>query len=376
MLMRDIAFLPFLFIIFLFSANNAINSEEITVNNEQFKEDNRQLTENDNQDDVNHGKLQVNKSSREGAGDGNIGYVFSIGQQFGYIYAQAVEIVYPIETAGKYLSELLWDMKPLYYMGIQLELGLDDVIFSNLSFKTGFPGDSGIMEDRDWLSVENSDLTHYSKHTNRTNKLIMIDFKNGASFPLTYIYIKPFINFSWMHFSFAGRDGNARYSRGKKYDDDGNPIEDTSAYPSMFFPITDKPKEIPFNGEVITYEQNWLLLAPGFTLGTTILSPFTFDISFQISPLTYCAAVDNHLTTKAIYHDFTGFGLFLEGTGNVTFNWKFIELALEFTYRYISDTKGDTYQGSQSSDYVSLSTNKSGAGLSMMDLRLLFSLRF
>ena len=386
--MRNIAFFPVLVIIFLFSANNIISGEEITisdeqitVNKEQLTSNNEQITENSEQNSVNHQELMVNKKSHTVTSGKKQEYSFSIGQQYGFVHAQAVEIVYPTDTKGKYLSELLWDMKQLFYLGIQAEFGLDDIMskagfFSDLSFKAGFPGDTGDIEDRDWLSLENSNLTHYSIHNNKTREFFIIDFRNGASIPLSFLYIKPFLNFSWMRFSFSGNNGHGEYARGKKYDNNGSPIEDNSSNPSMYFPISDNPKIYPFTGEVITYEQNWLLLAPGFTLGTRILSPFSFDLSFQISPLTYCASLDNHLTTQAIYHDFTYLGLFLESAGNVSFNWEFIKLSIEFSYRYISDTKGVTYQGSQNSAYVFLSSNESGAGLSMMDTRFLFKFKF
>jgi len=372
--MRNISFFLLLVIIFLFSANNAVYSEVLTDNDEQLSENKEQIPANDEQFFVNQEIFEVNKNSEAVTGGKPKRYCLSIGPQFGFVNAQAVEIVYPTDTKGKYLSELLWNMKPLYYLGLQAEFGLFNIMsetgfFSVLSIKSGIPGDTGIHENRDWMSVENSNLTHYSKHTNRTNKFTMIDFKNGASIPLTYIYLKPFINFSWMNFSFSGIDGYGKYARGKKYDDNGSPVEDPSSYPVMFFPITDNPRKYTYHGEVITYEQNWFLLAPGFTLGTDILSPFSFDVSFQISPLTYCAAVDQHLTTKAIYYDYTGLGLFIESAGNVTFTWKFIELTYEFAYRYISDTKGETYQGRQSGDYIFLSPNKAGAGLSMTDMR-------
>ena len=306
-------------------------------------------------------------------------YGFSVGPQFGCIYAQAIELVYPVETKSKYLSELLWDMKPLLYAGLQVDFGLNDIMsragfFSDLSFKAGFPGETGIHENRDWMSVENANLTHYSKHTNKTKEFFMIDWQNGVSIPLSFLYIKPFINFSWMRFSFSGTDGYGEYARGKIYDSNNNPIEYPASWfpPTMFFPITDNPRKETFVGEVITYEQNWFLFAPGFTLGTNILSPFFFDISFQISPLSFCEAVDHHLTRDIVFYDSTRFGLFLESSGNVTFNWKFIELTIDFTYRYIGDTIGITYMN----DSKRPVSNKSGAGLNMIDAGFLIKIQY
>jgi len=314
-------------------------------------------------------------------GQKNRQYGFSIGPQFGFIYAQAVEIVYPIRTRGEYLSELLWNMKPVFYYGIQAEFGLNDLMSkigfnSNLSFKMGHPGNSGIHENRDWMSIENAALTHYSKHTNKTKELIMIDFKNGVSIPLKYVYITPYVNVSWMRFSFSGSDGSGKYARGKRYDNNGDPIEDNSSNPLMYFPITDNPKIYNFQNVVITYQQDWILAAPGCTVGTSILSPFHFEISYQISPFTYCAAVDNHLTTRYEYRDYTGWGLFQQGTVNASFKWKFFECSLEFIYRDISNTEGESFYKHQNSKIYNPVANKSGAGLSMFDMRLITKFRY
>ena len=360
--MRNITFLPILvIIILLFSVNIPVYCEE----SEQITENKEQLTE-ENNIFVNHEQITVNKTSimpvtlekpRE--------YGFAIGPQFGFVYGQAIELVYPTNTKSKYLSELLWNMRPIHYSGIYAELGLNDIMsrpgfFSVFSFKTGLPGDSGIHENRDWMSIENSNLTHFSSHTNYTKKFFMADLYAGATIPVFLFYIKPFINSSWMRFSFSGRDGMGIYARSSGKD--------------TFHLISDDPLLYTYSGEVITYEQNWLLIAPGVSFGT-ILSPFSFNLSFQISPFTYCAAIDNHITRKIFFYDFTGWGLFLESSGNVSFKWKFLELSVEFAYRRIGDTRGETYEKVNNSEYAFLSSTESGAGLSLTDTRFVIRLR-
>lgn len=283
-------------------------------------------------------------------------YVFSFGTQFGFVYGQAFELVYPTpgETKGELLSELRWDMKPVFYYGIKLDFNLADIMsrpgfFSSVSYKTGIPADSGVMEDRDWMSQENGDLTHFSSHTNKIGDFYWLDAVVGASVPVkNYFYIKPFLSGSWMRFSFTGRDGYGEYPWGS----------------------------VSFEGEeVIHYKQDWLLVAAGFSIGTKLLSPFSFDISFQISPLTYCADKDEHLTTETTYVDITSISLFLEPKGSFSFTLERIEFSLEFAYRYIGNTSGETYINSGDGNYY-LSSNEAGAGLSLSDLRFFVKLKF
>ncbi|WP_461255878.1 omptin family outer membrane protease [Treponema sp. R80B11-R83G3] len=308
--------------------------------------------------------------------DKNGKYGFSIGTGFGVLYGQAFEYVYPYngETKGEFLSELTWDMKPVCYVGFNADFGLTDILskpgfFSSLAIKAGIPVSSGNLEDRDWMSSVNSNLTHFSKHENKTNELVWIDFSVGASLPIKYLYIKPFISGSWMRFSFAGRNGYFQHS---KENPSGSGIYD---------PIETINKEL-VKGKVISYLQDWLFLAAGCSIGTNILAPFSFDLSFQISPLTYCAATDNHYylhfngtyyvadTNSKVFNDFTDFGLFLEPKGSISFDLKNIKFLLEASYRYISKTKGESYTNNYHSQ------NKVGAGLSVMDYQFLINMTF
>ncbi|WP_461246577.1 omptin family outer membrane protease [Treponema sp. R6D11] len=284
-------------------------------------------------------------------------YCFSLGPQFGFIYGQAMEYVYslPKDTKNEFLSELIWDMKPVFYLGIQGEYGRTDLMkapgfFSSLSFKVGIPADSGVMEDRDWLWPSNANLTRFSSHTNKTDAYIQLDAAVGASFPIiSVLYLKPFISGSWMRFSFAGRDGYGIYN-------DSN------------------PKEQNFSGAVISYRQDWLLLAFGLKAGTKIFYPFSFEVSFQISPLTYCSAIDTHLLRNIVFRDITEYGLFMEPSLKMYFLLKHAELSLGLNYRYIGKTKGESYAKMNNANYA-LESNKAGAGLSMWDINFLVNFR-
>jgi len=282
-------------------------------------------------------------------------YGFSVSPQSGFVYGQAVEIVYPLpgQTKNDLYSELTWDMKPVFYLGVQAEFSRVDMMkkpgfFSSLSFKAGIPAKSGVMEDRDWLLPSSDALTHFSSHTNKTRQFFAVDADIGVTLPVKQIfYFKPFVSFSWMRFSFAGRDGYGKYPSGK----------------------------VDFSGsEVIRYKQDWLLLSPGLSAAVKLFSRLTFDLSFKISPLTYCADLDEHLLTDTKYIDFTAWGLHIEPSFSAAYSVKRIDFTLNLTYKKIGNTSGNIYISEKNSDYQ-LSSNKAGAGLSLFDTRFLVKIR-
>jgi outer membrane protease len=285
-------------------------------------------------------------------------YNFSVGWQTGFVYGRAVEIVYPIpgENRNEFYSELLWDMKPVFYIGAQIDFSRavskrDPRFFSSLSFKGGIPGDSGKIEDRDWISDVKSEPTHFSSHTNKTLNFLWLDavIGVGASLPkLPDFYIKQFISFSWMHFSFSGRDGSG----------------------------THYGVNVSWSGEVIRYKQDWLLIGGGFSAGTRILNPFNFEVSLRISPFTYCSATDEHLALGKVvneYRDFSSFGLIFEPECVISYSIRQFDFSLVFSYRYIGRTSGNSYTNESNTGFY-LSEKKAGAGLSVFDTRLLFKL--
>jgi len=284
-------------------------------------------------------------------------YCFSIGPQLGFVYGQAMEYVYPVPGETKeFLSELTWEMKPVFYYGIQAKFSRIDMtsdlgFFCSVSFKSGVPTDSGVIEDRDWMTPGSNELTRFSSHTNRTDEFFWLDAAVGASLPInSFLYLKPFIGGSWMRFSFTGRDGYGIYN-------DCN------------------PKEQNFSGiKGISYRQNWLLMSLGISAGTNILSHFFFDISFQISSFTYCSATDNHFLTDTVYRDITQWGFFLEPSFNMSFVMNPMEFSFELSYRHIGQTEGNSY-GNESNQGFRLSGNKAGAGLSVFEPRFMVSIR-
>jgi len=299
-------------------------------------------------------------------------YQFSIGTQFGFVSGEALELIYPTNTHVDLLSELTWEMKPVLYYGIQVDISRSNFIsasgfFTSLSFRMGIPGVSGIHENRDWQSDVNNELTDFSSHTNKTKEFYLFDAAFGFSIPAGVFYIKPFINFSWMRFSYSGNDGNGTYARRK------------STNPDTYHSIDDNPIKISYSGqEVIRYQQDWYLISAGFTIGTQVLFPLALDLSFQISPLTYCVSRDDHLSViifgnkspHRVYKDYTSLGLFLEPAGKISITAGRFDFSIIGAYRYIGRTKGPAY-----SDFgnrgLFIQNGEAGAALSIFDVRFL-----
>jgi len=297
-------------------------------------------------------------------------YGFSIGPQFGFLYGQSLELVYPTDSKGELLSELRWDMKPVFYSGAMIDFGLTDIMsglgfFSTVSFKAGFGGDSGVMEDRDWKSQENGDLTNFSSHTNKTNEFFWLEFTAGASIPFEpYFYIKPLLSGSWIRFSFTARDGYTKYAR------------QNTAKPETYYPIDDDPQinKVP-TGNCISYLQDWLLVCAGFEIGTKYFHPFSFAFSFKISPHTFSAGKDEHILMQEIHLDYTEYGLFIEPGSSFSFTSGRVDFSLDMTYHFIGKTRGEAYLNKSGSDKYYLESSKSGAGLSLFDMRVFAKFR-
>jgi len=314
-------------------------------------------------------------------------YSLSFGASFGSVFGNSSELVYPVDTKGEYLSELIWEMNSVFYFDINIDFGRKNPMsalgfFASASFKLGIPGYSGIHQNRDWMSIENSNLTHFSSHKNMLRDFYRADASIGLSIPVkSWFYIRPVINGSWMHFAFSGTDGKGKYSRYEGCTPDCPPPWESTTHPaecgftsdSLYSSIGYYPFIYQYEGEVIRYKQDWLLAGIGFTAGAKIFDPFLFELSFFISPFTYCAAVDEHIGRKITFNDFTAWGLYLEPGGSVSYVTERLIYSLEFSYCYIGKTAGNSY--SNSGNGFSKSINDAGAGLSLLNVSFSFKVR-
>jgi outer membrane protease len=298
-------------------------------------------------------------------------YALSTWTGFGMFLGEAEEIAYPSsEYKAKMLSQLLWDIKPVFYDSLALDFSRVQPMekwgfFATLSLKIGFPGKSGEMEDRDWRSKENDALTDFSVHDNITNELFIVDASAGFSFPFSQdqFLLKTYVSMTYMRFSFSGQYGYGTYARSL-----GN---------GTYAPIDDDPRRESFADweKVINYTQNWLTVAPGFSLAS-YFNRFYFEFSFAISPLVSCASVDEHLTNSQVFKDYMRGGVFIEPG----FHFSFIassrlEFSMDFLWRYIGGARGKTWYGSPIDTTTLIQQGEAGARLSLFNLGLCMKIR-
>ena len=297
-------------------------------------------------------------------------YGFSISPDIGILYGRSEEIVYHFPKQDLYLSELLWDLKPLLYAGFGLDFGPLNTsrkqgFIAALSFKAGLPARSGINENRDWFNPDPHYLTHFSRHDAYSRTAIFLDASAGYLWRLVdTLALNAYGEFSYMHFSWSAKDGYSQYADNPPWN-------------------SDIPKEY-YKGEVVRYKQDWLILSPGVSLGWDMNRLFSLKTSFNYSPLIYCADRDDHMLIDANYQDYLYFGHYLKAGGGLEFRaTKNMGLSLSLSYRRISGTRGDTVQQSWRIDYETgdriqqtrLYKDEAGAALSTLDLGLAVKFR-
>jgi outer membrane protease len=267
-------------------------------------------------------------------------YAFSLSAETGILYGTSYEIVYYHASSRRYLSELQWNMKPLFFAGLSAELGPRNPLngfafFAELEIKAGLPGETGVTEDRDWfpnVPTAPGALTHFSSHENRTKAAFLADLGGGVSFPLGKISVlKIALNFSYMFFKHEAWDGYYQYG--------GNPTDING--PCV--PWQSDWKKNYLYGLGMDYTQHWFILSPAVALvvpGKRV----SFSLSLAASPAITCIAFDNHFLRNLLTHERMFGGMFLETEGSFFFAFSgFFGIGLSASYRYIDGTRGDRY---------------------------------
>jgi outer membrane protease len=294
------------------------------------------------------------------------GLRFSLGTSLGLLHGQAKELVYMNAKTDNKQSQLLWDIKPLAYAGVDIAVNWQQAqkrwgLFSSASFKFGFPGKTGAMEDRDWIAefwykIDNPEwLTNYSEHDNRTESALLIDADLGMSFRLSESFlIKTYLVYSYMSFSWAASGGSYLYP--PEYDVKEHWFEE---------PV----------GSVVTYQQNWHIISPALALYGKFNRYFDIELSLKASPFIWCVADDMHHKTKTLYTDTMVFGFFIEPKLALSYTPKdYFSLSLSVGYRDISGTRGDTEVKAPGEPAVTVE-NEAGAGYHTFEVRLSAKLR-
>jgi plasminogen activator len=286
-------------------------------------------------------------------------FTASLGVDTGFIIGQAEEIVYLDNRSNTYLSQLLWDMKPIFYVGGNADLGwqFDNSpwgVFAHGAGKFGIPGKTGIMEDRDWTDARYSDfLTYYSVSDNKTKKAILADARVGATlYIMDNFTLKLYLSYSFMDFSWSATGGSLLYP------------ENDGGHKYFIAPI-----------EVIAYTQTWHTIAPGVSFGGFFNDYFSAEVALSAAPFIWCTSVDDHVQRspplRVTDKVFGGFSIEPSFVFRYTPIPKFT-LSLNVAYKYIANPRGDSV-----SNYPNYTTaNRAGVGYNAFDVGISAVYRF
>ena len=304
-------------------------------------------------------------------------YAFTLSPLFGMFYGKGEEMLYKYSTGDQFASQLLWDMKPLFYTGLSAEFGLQDPFSGNGftaigSIKFALPMKTGIMEDRDWNYRDNDNLTNYSKHNSFTRNAIFGDLKAGYSWKLRDdLTLGARGEFSFMYLSWTAEDGYYQYL-------------------NIYIPGQTWNSSIPkeyLHGPVIQYNQVWAIVAPCIFSKWRINDLFSAEGFFSYSPLIYGTDQDDHLVPSYYYNEVlmiyeryegTRFygqyfgGHYINGGAKFIYSLKNFELSLDLSYRYIAGLRGmsyyqDIYLMTNASNPVIRNVHEGGMGYSALD---------
>ena len=304
----------------------------------------------------------------ETPGKKEFSYQFTAGYTAGMLYGDSFEIVY--RTSSILVSELTWNLKPLFYMGSFLEFSRKNPteklgFYSKLSLKFGFPSKTGYMEDRDWLTADYG-LSHFSKHDNYTNSAVLLDFTAGLSIPLfSKLVITPYLGFNYMMYKWTARDGYTQY---------GSYISD-----NIYNPWDESLPKTNCYGPVVSYTQDWFIFSFGVSAVFPFLERFAVEADFLFSPLIIVNALDDHYIQSpggVQFHDEVYGGYMLQPSLGFTFKLTpKMQLNLNGQYRYIHNSRGYSYKYFNSTGTFS-TASLAGAGYQVWDIGVIFGYTF
>jgi len=277
---------------------------------------------------------------------GQQGHSLTLDFRTGFLYGTSYELLYEADWNSQYVSELQWNIKPLWFTGLSVKYGYglqessySTVFYAALGVKLGFPMKTGTMEDRDWLTPTTTpgSLTLFSSHENKTKSAVIADLEAGMSLPLfDNLSINFSLGLSYMYFKFEGWNGYTQYGANNHIATQNNPYV---PWDSSW------PKEST-NGLGIDYTQQWIIARGGVNF-ILDMDYFNAKVGVSLSPKTGCIAVDNHYQrVPRIQATSSLSGTFYVEPG-AEFLYKFndlFSLGLSVSYRYVDKARGDLEQ--------------------------------
>lgn len=286
---------------------------------------------------------------------------------FGIRNGKIIESVFELDNNEyKKLSHLNWEHFFNIFLGGKIELSFANFNFSFSS--AGFiPKPSGIMDDSDWLEL-NDVKNIYSISENYLVNSFFIETDLSIDIQFTSCFtLSPTFNFSYNNTYFEAKNGYGWYGS-ENFTSTGNNESWDSEYAKFF------PKGKLYG---ITYNRMTLETWIGGTTTFTPVEKIKFNLSAFINPILYLESFDHHIK-KGYYADiaynyFNAFKGRLEISYYIT---KPLSINLLTSVKYIKETQGLSYFSNNEKNYLQITDVKSGSGEVIFDITLSASYKF
>lgn len=285
---------------------------------------------------------------------------------------EAHEFVY---YNDKILSELVWDMKPMSFLGLAAKASWDQSLQLTAEISGALPLVTGSMEDSDWLNLlsnGNTEKTTFSHHEAALKFAFRWSAEAGWDVPLPIngpwspeqIRLTPLLGFRYMIWKWNANDGYAQHT---------NKLLDV--YPAW---NADMPKT-DIRGTPITYMQEYWMPTLGLNVVIPAGSQIQVNLGITGSFWVYCNGTDNHFkstsnfdytgsTTSTVYYDLVSDGWLVEPRIETTWAFK-PRWSVLFAARWtrIDGLRGNTAKQSSTGGTIfwSRESNDDGGGASL-----------
>ncbi len=305
-------------------------------------------------------------------------FSLSVEPLFGMKWGQIDEYVFLKECTydDDKLSELNWEIKPEFYGGAKVS-GSWKKFFGELQFSAGFPMQTGLMMDSDWLNADTAGLEDYQYKTNYSESDNYLDYdytfeiKAGYDFEpykndFLRVSVKPFAGLYFNSISFDAEGGSYWY---------GETVNGTYQLPWN----DSSTKEEHFTGKVISYKRTSYIFWLGFDSDIELSKNFILNAGFKFSPYLYAESIDTHWLKQKMFADKTPgyFGAFKWNLGAEYKIAKRHSVLLNASYFYMRVLRGDSFAKSTTSKtYAKDTTDDGGAGAKHFDISLSYRFKF
>ncbi len=239
----------------------------------------------------------------------------AISVQTGLMNGLAKELVY---SKAVKISELDWDLKPLYFTGFSFNTIFFDKLFLNTGAWMALNENAGRMTDHDYS--EKGELINYSRHQCVFQKAVNYDVNSGYKFTINERFsLSGLVGFNYYILKMNARNGYFQY-----------PIGTASQ---------------PFYGTGIALEQSYYVPYVGLGVVINTFNQMFFTRLFSIySKLVYCSEKDYHFRRQIDIFSSMKYGQYISVIAEQ--GWRindYNSLVFSFQFVEIVTAKGDTY---------------------------------